>query len=532
MEFGYQPLTPPFDHQAKAFAISARKRVFALFMDPGTGKSKIVIDTAAYLYEHKKITALLIVAPNDVDEQWIIQEIPRHLPKRITPTAVCWDAGRAKSQRQALELIQRPLPRRLAVLAMNHEAFATKRGRDIAAKFLKTYVVLMVIDEGHAIKSQKAARTRWLIRLGDNAFARRILTGTPITKTPLDLYTIFQFLDIRIIGFESYVAFKNKYADWVKEYVHRFDARSKKKVLQSYEVLQGFRNLDDLYSRIDPYIFRQAKEDCLDLPPKMYSILPVHLTEAQLALYDQVKKNSIVLLNKVEAGEAVTAIDLGALNLDGEDAQAEFIDRLQQSQGRISAQIKLVTMLRCRQIVGGFVTTDAGEVRCIEGKVINLPRIRVALTWLDGVMQGSTGKIMIWARFKAEMNALSELLTKAKIHHVLVNGDTKGAARRDAIAEFKDRDNSLRVMITHEQSMGVGMDFNMVNNMLFYSCSHSYYQRAQAEDRAHRIGQRGTVTITDLHAVEVEIDRTMAAARLQAEGFKNELMKWKLSDIL
>lgn len=523
---GYTPHTMPFLHQARAYHASATKRDFALMMDPGTGKSKVVIDTAARFYLRKVITGLLIVAPNDVDEQWIDQEIPRHMPPQINVRAQVWNAGNARSRRLCAELASRPLPQRLAVLAMNHEAFATNAGREVAQNFLRTYKTLFALDEAHAIKSPKAQRSRWMKRIGANAIARRILTGTPITKVPFDLFMLFAFLDERIIGFDSFLAFKHEYADWVTEWIHQFNPRTQKKVKHAYESIVGYKNLDLLYGRLDPYIFRQLKEDCLDLPPKMYSILPVHLSPAQLDLYNKVREESIVLLDKVAAGEPISPIDLERFYAQDEGLERELVDRLLSSEGRITAQIKLVTLLRCRQIVGGFITSDEGLVHCVDGEIGKCSRMQAAMTWLTSTLESGQGKLMIWARFRAELEGIASLVRAAGHDCTLIYGKSKPVQKRTDIQRFKDRENPLRIMITHEQSMGVGMDFNMTSDMLFYSGSHSYYQRDQAENRAHRIGQRGTVTITDLHAKEVEIDREMADARATAESFKDQFMRF------
>ncbi len=522
--YGYVPHTKPFEHQRRAFQHSAKKRFFALMMDPGTGKSKVVIDTAAFMYQRKKITGLLVVAPNDVDEQWIDQEVPRHLPPRIAYRAQVWNAGSQRSRRLSMELATRPITRRLAILAMNHEAYATDGGRQVAIAFLKTYATLFCLDEAHAIKTPKAMRTRWMIKIAKQAFMRRALTGTPITKVPFDLFSLFHFLDETIIGFDSFIAFKHEYADWVKEWVYRFNPRTKQKERASYESIVGFKNLDQLYARLDPFIHRQLKEDCLDLPPKMYSILPVHLSTAQLDLYNKVREESIVLLDKVAAGEPVSSLDLERFFAQDDGLERDLLERLQSNEGRITAQIKLVTLLRCRQIVGGFITSDEGRVYCIDGEPGKCLRMRAMLTWLTHTLADGQGKVIIWARFRAELEAIAALVRATGEECTLIYGKSKPAQKRADIQRFKDRTNPLRIMVTHEQSMGVGMDFNMCSDMLFYSGSHSYYQRDQAENRAHRIGQLGTVTITDLHAKEVEIDRTMAQARATAESFKTQFM--------
>ncbi len=215
----YVPVLPHFPQQHAALTRSLSKRNFALFMEQGTGKTKVIIDTVAIHYDAKHIEGLLIAAPIDVHEQWILEQIPTHMPHHIKLRARIWNSGNARSVRECNELVQKPLNGVLSVLSMNHEAFATAKGVRLAVSFLKRYKSLLAIDESDlAIKTPKAVRTKALVhRVSPHAFMRRIMTGTP-AENPFDLYAQFNFLDERIIDQESFLTFKHRYAKWTKNY--------------------------------------------------------------------------------------------------------------------------------------------------------------------------------------------------------------------------------------------------------------------------------------------------------------------------
>lgn len=517
----YTPHLPHYPHQGLGFEASAKKVAFALLMDPGTGKTKVTIDTACFLYERGKIRGLLVLAPNEVDSQWVLQELPKHVPPRIPYKAVTWEAGSQRQRRLCVELAKAARSTHLRILAMNHEAVTTKAGYNVAATFLKSAPVLFVIDESHlAIKTPKATRTRRCLQLAPLAFARRILTGTPETQSPFDLYAQFKFLDERILGYaNSFVAFKHRYGRFTKEHARFVDKKTKQLRTVEYDQLVEYRNLEELYDRVAKYSFRQRKEDCLDIPPKVYTNVPVHLTPAQSALYDRIKEDAVVMLQKAEAGQSVAPLKHADLD------EEELAELLLVSDRRLTMKIKLTMMLRLQQCCGGFVTDDNKHTQPID-PIDKNPRMQRTLQLVENALAAGE-KVIVWGQFKAELRALKDLLPDS----ALMYGATSKPERADIVAKFKDRVSSLRVLVAHPRTAGVGLDFSVAQSMVFYSNSYSYAQRIQAEDRAHRIGQRGTVNVYDLRAINAGVEENIAAALAQHTTMAKVLMTWKTADI-
>ena len=190
----YKFKTKPFAHQLKALEMSWDKKVFAYFMEMGTGKSKVLIDNMSMLYDKGLINGALIIAPKGVYKNWFDSEIPTHMPTHIEKTMVLWESSAGKSKEKELDTLFKS-SFDLHILIMNVEALSTKKGKQFAEKFLSCHKTLMAIDESTTIKNPGAARTKNIIDLGKHVSYKRILTGSPVTKSPLDLYTQCWFLD-------------------------------------------------------------------------------------------------------------------------------------------------------------------------------------------------------------------------------------------------------------------------------------------------------------------------------------------------
>ena len=267
----YKFKTEPYAHQLHALGASYNKQNYALFMEMGTGKSKVLVDNIAMLYDKGKINAALIIVPKGVYRNWERQEIPTHMPEHVLYNVVTWSPATTKKQ----ELENRKLFRHgeeLTIFLMNIEAFSTKKGLDIAQRFLLAHQTLMAIDESTTIKSPTASRTKNVLKLRDHAKYRRILTGSPVTKSPLDLYTQCYFLDPLYLDFSSYYTFKNRYAMMVDRNVGS----------HSFKLVTGYIRLDELNSKLERFSYRVLKEDCLDLPDKVYMTRSVPLSPEQL----------------------------------------------------------------------------------------------------------------------------------------------------------------------------------------------------------------------------------------------------------
>ena len=281
----YKFKTQPYAHQLKALELSWNKSYFAYFMEMGTGKSKVLIDNIAMLYDSGKINGVLIVAPKGVVKTWYEQEIPTHMPDHVEHTDVLWQAMINKKQQKELDKLFQP-GEDLHILVMNVEAFSTKKGVEFAAKFLRCHRTMMAIDESTTIKNPDAKRTRHICSLGEYAQYRRILTGSPVTKSPLDLFKQCEFLQPDLLGYSSYYAFRTRYA---KLRTANFGGKS-------FQLVVGYKNLDELSEKIKPFSSRVLKEECLDLPEYTYMKRTIQLSSEQKSVYEQMRKQAVAFL--------------------------------------------------------------------------------------------------------------------------------------------------------------------------------------------------------------------------------------------
>lgn len=515
----YQFKTEPYDHQRKVFGLSRDLPVYAILAEQGTGKSKIVIDTAAWLFGKGDIRALFVIAPNGVHTNWVVNEIPTHLPDHIPYRMAQWVAAPKKVEKEALEALwDADDTLSLRILSMNIEALSTPRGTAYARKFLNAFPSMMVIDEASKIKTPGAKRTRSTIALGKHAPYRRILTGTLITQSPLDAYAPFKFLDPDILGHSSFVTFKSHFAEWEQHMNY--------KTGKTYKTVTGYRNLDELQQKIQSHSFRILKADCLDLPEKVYERRYVELTPTQKRLYKAMS----------------------------EQLRAEF------EGGEIKASIALTKLLRLQQIVGGFAPVEdpytPGQAEWIERDLVDAkihaiddknPRIEVMLD----AIEESLGKVIIWARFRAELEAIEKKLTEVYGEGSVAayHGGVKKGDREDGVARFQGRraiidpkthmrvgweevppEKQARFFVGQQHSAGYGLTLTAANTVIYYSNDFSLEARLQSEDRAHRIGQTSHVTYIDLEARNTIDSRIIAALRTKKNIADmvtgDELKKW------
>ena len=265
-KLNYRFKTEPYQHQLDALSASYKEKVFALFCEMGTGKSKILLDNIAMLFDAGKLNGALIVAPKGVYKNWIAQEIPTHLPDHIQCRTFQWVApsSRTKEDQELLsQLYHDTRDPSLTLFVMNIEAFSSKPGLEEATKFLSAYRAMMAIDEITTIKTPSAKRTKNVISVSRYAYYKRIMTGSPVTKSPLDLYSQCEFLDPDLLGHSSYYTFRARYANMQTINV---GGRSVSIVRPN----NSYRNLGELSAVVGSFSYRILKEDCLDLPDKVF----------------------------------------------------------------------------------------------------------------------------------------------------------------------------------------------------------------------------------------------------------------------
>lgn len=490
----YEPHTAPFPHQWDCLQASYNKRAFALLMDPGLGKSKVIIDTTVLLFDSNNITGLFILAPNDVHRQWIEEQIPTHMPPRIKRREVLWMSSAKGRITKELESLNRPLSGHLHILSMNHDALATRRGTEAAKRFLKSHRCLFALDESHEFRSPKAARTKSLESLQRLAPIRRIITGTLTGGSPFHLYTQFDFLDPAILNCRSYFIFTHRYADWEDQAVStkEIDPRTGRRKMRKYEELLGYKSLDQLHDRMKPFVYSRKKEDCEGLPPKMYETVPTHLSAAQVSIYEAVMEQGLVLLDLAKRGKSVGAVRFEDLE------EEDLLQRVLDPKDRMTYRIKLTMWLRLQQCTAGIIKDDAGTISIIDGSWDECPRMQAAIAWVEQALT-SGSKVIVWANYTPVLEGLSRTFREHGIDNVMVNGQVKGEARREAITAFKNP-KGPRTLVAHPRTLGTGNNFEIASYVLYMTRSFSWFQRKQSEDRAHRLSSKGTVTIGDIVA--------------------------------
>ena len=473
----YKFKTRPYAHQLKALEMSWKKEVFAYFMEMGTGKSKVLLDNIAMLYDRGKINGALIVAPKGVYKNWLESEIPEHLVEHIQNKTVLWQALINKKQQAKLDTLFKPEVD-LHILIMNVEAFSTKKGLDFAAKFLSCHDALVAIDESTTIKNPGAQRTKNILRLSKLSKYRRILTGSPVTKSPLDLYTQCFFLDPWLLDHDSYYTFRTRYALMKTA---NFNGRS-------VQLVVGYKNLAELSEKLKPFSYRVLKDDCLDLPSKTFMKRIIQLSPEQKRLYQQMKSMALAELN-----------------------------------GKMLTTFNAVTqIMRLQQITCGHFKADDDSIQEIKNNRI---------TELMNVLEEVEGKAVIWAHWRHDIATIVREIEKEYPGSVMTYyGDTTTEDRQKAIRAMQDPESKIRFLVGTPQTGGYGITLTGASTMIYYSNGYDLEKRQQSEARIDRIGQKKPMTYIDILAEDTVDEKIVKALRkkvnIATEVMGEELKAW------
>ena len=457
----YKFKTKPYAHQLKALEMSCDKEVFAYFMEMGTGKSKVLIDNVSMLYDKGKINGVVIVAPKGVYKTWYETEIPTHMANHIEYEAVLWQSNINKKQEKELSKLFKT-GHQLHVLIVNVEALSTKKGVDFVAKFISCHETLMAIDESTTIKNPDAKRTKSICRLGRLTKYRRILTGSPVTKSPLDLYKQCEFLDPWLLGHQSYYGFRTRYAVMKTA---NFGGRS-------VQIVVGYKNIPELSDKLTNFSFRVLKDDCLDLPAKTYTKRVIQLTPEQEKLYQQMKKSALAVMNS-KLSTTATA---------------------------------MTQLMRLQQITCGHFKADDGSIQEIKNN-----RIVELMDTLEEIQ----GKVVIWAHWRNDIATIVKHVKEEYGDNSFVTyfGDTSVEDRQKAIKKIQDPKSPVRFIIGTPQTGGYGITLTGASTMIYYSNGYDLEKRMQSEARIDRIGQKMPMTYIDIMCEKTVDEKIVKALR-------------------
>ncbi len=488
--------TKPFRHQVVAYNIALQLPAASLLMEQGTGKSLTALAVAGRRSLRGEVKRLLIVAPSSVVPVW-----PREFEAHADfPFEVQALQGPVPKREEAL-LNWTPDPERLQVAVTNYEA--SWRMIDALAAWQPD---MIICDESQRIKTPSARQSKAMHQLGRRTKYRLILTGTPVTQGPLDFFSQYKFLDPAIFG-NSYYAFRARYA-----------------IMGGFEKRQvvGYQNLPELIRKAHSIAFRVTKAEALDLPEQIDQLRYCELEPKARQIYEQMRKESVVFLES-EAMDFLKENVLGIMEsygIEGVKIGRTSIS-LNPRQPRevkppITVSNVLSRLLRLSQIVGGFIYDDKGSYTQISTAKMEL---------LDEVLSDlldAGKKVVIFARFLAELLEINKLLEKRNIDYEYISGDVPPERRGEKVRRFQE-DPDCRVFLAQIQTAGLGITLTAADTAIFYSLDYSFANYDQARARIHRIGQRNACTYIHL-VVQGTVDEKVLAALQAKKSVADEIV--------
>ena len=475
MEWKYPYKTNPFEHQRQALKKSADAYSFAYFMEMGTGKTKTAIDNMGYLYMKKEIDTALIIAPKSVYTIWC-NEIEAHLPDVVKRDIFQWKIDKPKRWDYFKK------SNNLKIFLINVEALSNRNGFETVKNFIKDYKNnFVVIDESTTIKNPKAKRTKYILALRNFIKYRRILTGSPVTKSPLDLYAQCYFLDPKLLGFESYYAFRNRYAEMqqIQMGANRF-----------ISIPKYYKHIEELERKLDIFSFRVRKDECLDLKPKVRQKRLIQLQGEQGILYEKLRRRALAVVR---------------------DSTVSFTNKLSE-------------IVKLHQLTNGFIKDDDGQIQEFGKAKINA---------LEEIIDETDDKIIIWVNYLHNIKQLKEFLAEkyGKDSFVEIYGETKVKDRAKAIDAFQN-DSKVKFFLSNPTTGGYGLTLTAAKTVVYFSNNYNLEVRKQSEDRAHRSGQTGTVVIIDIIAENTIDEKIMTALTKKGQIAAKTLGEEDLKDWL
>lgn len=483
--------TEPLAHQEVGVKLlQENPEFYALGCEQGTGKTWIALADAEQQFQAGRITGVLVIAPKGVHTNWIRREIPTHLS--VPHEAAAYRAGAGKRQKAQWDLLCQPCRGVLTVFAMNIDAINTSTGWKLARNFLTGHKAMMILDESSRIKNPDSKRTKRAMNLGQFAVSRRILSGTILSNGPPDVFSQFEFLRPGLLGTTSYRAFVAEYAEVLPPFhplcktiideakKRNPHARVNPQIIARDDYGQPrFKNLDQLNRLMTPYMYRVRKDECLDLPPKVYSRQYFELTPELRRAYDAMEN------------------------------ELRYYD----TDGNVDVVSALASLGKLRQITSGFIIR-AGEPELITEKN---PRINA----LKELIEDIEWPVIIWAHYREELRLLAQTLAEMGRTCVQYHGAVKDADREAAVDSFQD--GTVDVFLGQPHAGGIGLTLTRAKTVIYYSNDFALETRLQSEDRAHRKGTKGTVVYYDITALDTKDEQIAAALQWKEDVLRRVL---------
>lgn len=445
-DFTFSHKVEPYEHQDKVLTVLDEHNDYGLLWDVGLGKTKAVLDDLARKFINGRVNALVVIALRGVHTNWVTKEIPEHLC--VPAVAQAWPIKKADQFLKHDGLI---------VATMNFDVCFRKQGLDFLKRILTQRKCMFVIDEVHEMKNPDAKRTKAILKLRTLAKSRRVLTGTVVPNSPLDLWAPMEFLNPKILNMNFY-QFKARYAITVESENLTYERRLKDGTVKHLpvKVITGYKNLEELHTITAPYVSRLTK-DILNLPPVMYHIEPFELSSEQRRVYNEVVK-----------------------------------EKMSQYKGQmLTPNASLTLRIRLNQIACGFFKADDGTITRFKEN----PRMDA----YSNLLQQIPRKFLTWASHIESLIDLEKFLLQkfGKDGFVVYTGTDE--ERTLAVERFQT-DPKVRGFLSSAAKGGTGITLTAADYSIYYNNSNKMVHRLQSEGRPYRIGQTMPVTYADLIA--------------------------------
>jgi len=423
-------------------------KAHALLWEMGTGKTRVAIEGFTLNNKKGEVEKCLVVCPLSLVNKWV-EEVEKW--SNYSGIAL---KGTKKNKLQALN------DDFYDFYIMSYDSVAGLR-KELHNKVNNRWMI--VADESQKIKNPHAKRTKELLSLGELTEYKMILTGTPVTQHAYDLFSQFLFLN----GGRS---FGLNYDRFINKYFWR----------NGWKLFLNRGSAETISNKIYEWSTRFRKEECVDIPEKLYVNRVIDLPMSNKIKYDEMVNYCIT---QIENSEKVTA------------------------------PIILTQLLRLSQITSGFVVDSSEKIVDFETN----PKLEALRDILEE-SNSNGNQLVVWSRFKHDIDRIYKLANEMKISCVKLYGDTKIDERTKNIKEFQD--GKARILVGTQGTGGLGVDLTAANIVVFYSNDYSLMNRLQSEDRVHRAGQTKKVTYIDIIAketIDVGISKILKAKKNVAD---------------
>ncbi len=470
-------LPPLWEHQKITIEAAKNKNSFALLHDAGVGKTRTMIE----IYRQKcanngRLLRTLILCPQVVLGNWR-NEIIKYSKIEDKDIVILKGSGH---DRYDLLMSNAAGEKRPKIFLCNFESLLMEK---LYKGFQWYGFECIIADESHRIKSPTSKRTKALIALSREVKHKFILTGTPVLRSPLDLFSQFQFLD----GGKTFAPVGNNYFAFRNHFFYNANANKPAHVTwPDFKIKPGA--VEEISEKIKAISTHFKKSECLTLPPLVQKTIHVELSSEQKKHYSSMKKNFITFL---------------------EDKAC-------------TAQLAITKALRLQQIVCGFIQLEGSD------EVVQLkenPRLDALEEILEDLVVEGGHKIIIWACWKANYAQIRDLLHKMKIPYTEAHGEVSAKAKQEAIDNFCGNEN-IKVILGNQGALGIGVNLVQAAYSIYYSRNFSLEQDIQSEARNYRGGSERHESVTRIDLVTPQsIDESILQALANKQEIGDKLLR-------